>query len=54
MAKMSIVNYVVVHELSHIKHKDHSKAFWNELQKILLDYKERKEWLRINEDLLKV
>lgn len=54
MAKMSIVDYVVVHELCHIKHKDHSKTFWNEVQKILPDYEERKEWLRINGDLLKV
>jgi len=54
MAKMSIIDYVVVHELCHIKYKDHSKAFWNEVQKILPDYEERKEWLRINGDLLKV
>ncbi|MEL7665568.1 MAG: SprT family zinc-dependent metalloprotease [Methanosarcina mazei] len=54
MAKMSIIDYVVVHELCHTKYKDHSKAFWNEVQKILPDYEERKEWLRINGDLLKV
>jgi predicted metal-dependent hydrolase len=54
MAKMSIIDYIIVHELCHIKHKDHSKTFWNEVQKILPDYEERKEWLRINGDLLKV
>ena len=54
MAKMSIIDYVVVHELCHTKYKDHSKAFWNEVQKILPDYEERKEWLRINGDLLKI
>jgi len=54
MAKMSIVDYVVVHELCHTKYKDHSKAFWNEVQKILPDYEERKEWLRVHGDLLKI
>lgn len=54
MAKMSIIDYVIVHELCHTKFKDHSKAFWNEVQKILPDYEERKEWLRIHGDLLKV
>lgn len=54
MAKMSIIDYVIIHELCHIKHKNHSKAFWNEVQKILPDFEERKEWLRINGDLLKI
>lgn len=43
MAKMSIVDYIIVHELCHIKYKDHPKAFWNEVPKILPDYEERKE-----------
>ena len=35
----------VVHEL---RHRDHTDAFWNEVDKILPDYRERKEWLRKN------
>ncbi|HII02663.1 TPA: M48 family metallopeptidase [Methanosarcinaceae archaeon] len=54
MAKMSIIDYVIVHELCHMKHKNHSKAFWNDVQKILPDYEERKEWLRVQRDLLKI
>ncbi|MDD2440207.1 MAG: SprT family zinc-dependent metalloprotease [Methanosarcinaceae archaeon] len=54
LAKTSVFDYVVVHELCHMKYKNHSKAFWNELRKILPDYKKRKEWLRIYGDLLKL
>ena len=33
------IDYIVVHELSHIKHKNHSKWFYNEIEKILPNYK---------------
>lgn len=37
------VEYVVVHELAHIKHKNHSKDFWEEVQRYLPDYKRRQK-----------
>jgi predicted metal-dependent hydrolase len=40
---LEFIEYVVVHELSHIKHKNHSKEFWAEVEKFLPDYKERKK-----------
>ena len=43
---MEAVEYVVVHELAHIKHKDHSKAFYAEIERIMPDYKVRQELLR--------
>jgi predicted metal-dependent hydrolase len=46
MAPLSIVDYIVVHELCHLMHRDHSAAFWNEVDKVLPDYRERKDWLR--------
>lgn len=46
MAPPTIIDYVVVHELCHFHHLDHTDAFWNEVDKILPDYRERKEWLR--------
>lgn len=41
-----IIDYVVVHELCHRKEMNHSKAFWNEVAKILPDYKKRVQWLK--------
>jgi predicted metal-dependent hydrolase len=42
LAKLSYIeiDYVIVHELSHIKHKNHSKKFWHEVSKIFPNYKE--------------
>ncbi len=48
MAPLSVIDYIIVHELCHIHHKDHSLKFWNEVDKVLPDYAKRKEWLRIN------
>jgi len=53
-AKTSIIDYVVVHELCHLKHKNHSKKFWREVEKILPNYKESKEWLRIHGNTLNI
>lgn len=46
MAPLTIIDYIVVHELCHLHHRDHSDAFWNEVDKVLPDYVARKEWLR--------
>lgn len=46
MAPLTVIDYVVVHELCHMHHPDHSEAFWNEVDKVLPNYRERKEWLR--------
>jgi predicted metal-dependent hydrolase len=46
MAPLTVIDYIVVHELCHLRHRDHTDAFWNEVDKVLPDYRERKEWLR--------
>lgn len=40
------IEYVVVHEFSHLIHPDHSKAFYEFVEQILPDWKDRKEGLR--------
>ena len=43
-----VIDYVVVHELCHILHMDHSRAFWDEVGRILPDYRTRRAWLKEN------
>ena len=54
VAPHSIVDYVVVHELAHLVHADHSKKFWKLLGSIIPDYTERKEWLKVNGSGLRI
>ena len=42
----TIIDYIVVHELYHLHYLDHTEAFWNEVDKIMPNYIERKNWLR--------
>jgi hypothetical protein len=48
MAPLEIIEYLVVHELVHLIHPNHSKKFWQTVAEIIPDYEEKKEWLRIN------
>ena len=43
---MEAIEYVVVHELAHILHKNHSAAFYAEIEKILPDWRERNKLLK--------
>ena len=48
MAPPSIIEYVVVHELCHLRQHNHSKAFWELVESILPDYRRRQKWLKTN------
>jgi predicted metal-dependent hydrolase len=54
MAPLSVVDYVVAHELVHLKVKNHSKYFWDEVKILIPDYKKHISWLKLNAYLLKL
>ena len=43
-----ILDYVIVHELSHLKEMNHSKQFWREVARVMPDYKSKRKWLKEN------
>lgn len=54
MAPIEVVNYVIAHEVAHLKHQNHSKKFWECVQSIYPTYKIQKKWLRQNGHLLTI
>lgn len=48
MASVKAVDYIIVHEMCHLYHMNHSKSFWNKVSSVLPDYKKRSEWLKNN------
>ena len=48
MAPLRIIDYILIHELVHIKEKNHSKRFWTYLESILPDYRKHRFWLKEN------
>jgi len=52
-APRSIIEYLVVHELAHLKHRNHSKSFWRAVAEYCPDYKDHERWLRKNKHLLR-
>ena len=52
LAPPQVLDYVIVHELCHLTHMNHSKEFWDLVEKIMPDYKEKKQWLKENGYLL--
>ena len=45
-APMRLVDYVVAHELVHLRHPEHNRDFWAVLGSVMSDYEERRERLR--------
>lgn len=41
-----VIDYIVVHELAHLKVDDHSTAFWNQISRVMPDYQKHRDWLR--------
>jgi len=54
MAPHSVVDYVVVHELCHLVHHNHSPAYWKLVTHTCPDYRDAKTWLKVNGQTLDV
>lgn len=49
-----IVDYIVVHELCHLLEHNHGAKYWKHVQSIIPNYKECREWLKVNGDGLRI
>jgi hypothetical protein len=50
MTPPPVIDYVIVHELSHIRHKNHSARFWQQVQKIIPEHQTLRRWLKDHHD----
>nr|SHN95885.1 Putative uncharacterized protein [Moritella viscosa]SHN95939.1 Putative uncharacterized protein [Moritella viscosa]SHN96075.1 Putative uncharacterized protein [Moritella viscosa] len=48
MLPLSVLDYVIVHELAHLENKNHSPVFWRTVEKVMPNYEEAKTWLKFN------
>ncbi len=46
LAPENVLDYVVVHELCHLIEMNHSKAFWDQVERVMPDYKKYRQWLK--------
>lgn len=54
MCPLSVIDYVVVHELSHITYKNHSPSFWARVKTVLPNYEDDQDWLKANRKLMEI
>lgn len=45
-AEKEAIDYVIIHELAHLKYMNHSKIFWNHVWEMMPDYKKWDSWLK--------
>lgn len=48
MAPVPVIDYIITHEMVHLKYPNHSPEFWNELDKKMPNFKEHENWLKQN------
>lgn len=53
-APMEIIDYVIVHEICHLKEHNHSDRFWNLVAEQFPDYKAKRRWLKRNGNMLRI
>lgn len=48
MTPIFVLDYLIVHEITHLEYQDHSREFWLRVSEILPDYTCAKDWLKTN------
>jgi predicted metal-dependent hydrolase len=54
MCPIAVIDYVVVHELSHVAYKNHSSSFWARVKTFSPHYKKQRDWLKVNRNLMEI
>lgn len=52
MAPEGVIDYVIIHELSHLRIRNHSRSFWDLVESLMPDYRQARAWLKQNGHLL--
>ncbi|AYE32947.1 M48 family metallopeptidase [Clostridium septicum] len=48
MMPIDVIDYIIIHEMCHMEYKNHSKEFWNDVYRVMPNYKEKEMWLKEN------
>lgn len=54
LAPRAALRYVFVHELCHLRVRNHSARFWNKVGELMPDYQKQRDWLRVNGGTIKL
>ena len=54
IAPHQIVDYIVAHELCHLLEHNHGPKYWKLVQSVIPNYRDHREWLKVNGEGLKV
>ena len=54
MAPAWVIDYVVLHELCHLVHHNHSRNYWSLVETVMPDYRNAKNWLKVNGAILEL
>jgi Predicted metal-dependent hydrolase len=54
MAPLSVIDYIVIHELTHLEELNHSERFWLKVKALMSNYEVKLAWLRENGHLLNI
>jgi len=51
-APLFVRDYIILHELAHLTHMNHSRRFWREVERLCPDFREAEKWLKAHAELL--